>query len=115
MPDEEACAFPKVFLTAFSNLFMAGLGALRSGESVLVPGGCGGVGAAAILLCREAGHRIFVTVGSADKARRCEALGATAAIDYQTEDFAERVQALTGGQGVQVVLDHIGAKYFAKN
>ncbi len=115
MTDEEAGAFPEVFLTAFSNLFMTGLGALAPREAALVHGGGGGVGTAAIALCREAGHRCFVTVGSADKARRCEALGATAAIDYKTEDFAERVQALTDGNGVGVVLDHIGAKYFAKN
>src|SRR5881397_536952 len=54
MSDEEAGAFPEVFLTAFSNLFMPGLGALASGEATLVHGGGGGVGTAAILLCREA-------------------------------------------------------------
>ena len=115
MSDEEAGAFPEVFLTAYSNLFMSGLGALRAGESALVHGGGGGVGTAAILLCREAGNPIFVTVGSDDKARRCKLLGAAAAIDYRNEDFAARVQELTGGAGVGVVLDHIGAKYFAKN
>jgi len=115
MTDEEAGAFPEVFLTAYSNLFMSGLGALRAGESALVHGGGGGVGTAAILLCREAGNRVFVTVGSDDKARRCEALGAAAAVNYKNEDFAARVQELTGGAGVGVVLDHIGAKYFAKN
>jgi putative PIG3 family NAD(P)H quinone oxidoreductase len=115
MTDEEAGAFPEVFLTAFSNIFMPGLGALRPAEAVLVHGGGGGVGTAAIMLCREAGHRCFVTVGSDEKARRCEALGATAAVNYKTEDFAERVQALTGGGGVGVVLDHIGAKYLTKN
>jgi putative PIG3 family NAD(P)H quinone oxidoreductase len=115
MTDDEAGAFPEVFLTAFSNLFMPGLGALGAGEAALVHGGGGGVGTAAIALCREAGNPCFVTVGSDDKARRCEALGATAAINYRTEDFAERVQASTDGTGVAVVLDHIGAKYFAKN
>jgi putative PIG3 family NAD(P)H quinone oxidoreductase len=115
MSDEGAGAFPEVFLTAFSNLFMPGLGALRPREAVLVHGGGGGVGTAAIMLCREAGHRCFVTVGSDDKARRCEALGATAAINYKTDDFTERVQAHTDGTGVGVVLDHIGAKYLTKN
>jgi putative PIG3 family NAD(P)H quinone oxidoreductase len=115
MSDEEAGAFPEVFLTAFSNIFMPGLGALRSREAVLVHGGGGGVGTAAIMLCREAGHPCFVTVGSDDKARRCEALGATAAINYKTDDFAEIVKARTNGAGVGVVLDHIGAKYLAKN
>ena len=115
MSDEAAGAFPEVFLTAYSNLFMDGLGALRPREAVLVHGGGGGVGTAAIMLCREAGHPCFVTVGSDDKGRRCVTLGATAAINYKTEAFDERVQALTDGTGVGVVLDHIGAKYLAKN
>jgi putative PIG3 family NAD(P)H quinone oxidoreductase len=115
MSDEEAGAFPEVFYTAFSNLFMARLGALAPGESALVHGGGGGVGTAAILLCREAGHRVFVTAGSPEKCRRCVDLGATAAIDYRREDFAERAQALTDGRGVDVILDHIGGKYLEKN
>ena len=115
MPDEEAGALPEVFLTAFSNLFMPGLGAIAAGESALVHGGGGGVGTAAILLLREAGLPCFVTAGSDEKCRECVALGATAAINYRTEDFAARVQALTGGRGADVVLDHIGASYLAKN
>ena len=69
MSDEEAGAFPEVFFTAFSNLFMPGLGALAAGESALVHGGGGGVGTAAIMLLREAGNRCIVTVGSPEKAR----------------------------------------------
>jgi putative PIG3 family NAD(P)H quinone oxidoreductase len=115
MSDEEAGAFPEVFLTAFSNLFLPGLGALAAGESALVHGGGGGVGTAAILLLREARHRCIVTVGSAEKARRCLALGASEAIDYRTEDFADRVGALTDGRGVNVILDHIGGRYLAQN
>jgi putative PIG3 family NAD(P)H quinone oxidoreductase len=115
MSDEEAGALPEVFLTAFSNLFMTGLGGLAPGERVLVHGGGGGVGTAAIHLCREARNPIFVTAGSDDKCRRCVEAGATAAINYQTEDFAERVQALTAGHGVDVILDHIGARYLPAN
>lgn len=115
MSDDEAGAFPEVFLTAYSNLFMAGLGAIAAGESALVHGGGGGVGTAAIMLLHDAGHRVYVTVGSDDKARRCEALGAAAAINYRTGDFAESVRTLTGGRGVDVILDHIGAKYLAQN
>jgi putative PIG3 family NAD(P)H quinone oxidoreductase len=115
MTDEEAGAFPEVFLTAFSNLFMPGLGALASGETALVHGGGGGVGTAAIVLLREAGARAFVTAGSAEKCRRCTELGAAACIDYRHEDFAARIRELTGGRGVDVILDHIGAAYLEKN
>jgi putative PIG3 family NAD(P)H quinone oxidoreductase len=115
MTDEEAGAFPEVFLTAFSNIFMPGLGALGAGEVVLVHGGGGGVGTAAIMLAREAGQRAIVTVGSDEKARRCEALGAAAAVNYRTEDIGVRVKELTGGRGVDVILDHIGARYLETN
>ncbi len=115
MSDEEAGAFPEVFLTAFSNLFMPGLGALAPGEAALVHGGGGGVGTAAILLCREAGNSCFVTAGSDEKCRQCVALGATAAINYRREDFGARARELTSGRGVDVVLDHIGAAYLANN
>jgi putative PIG3 family NAD(P)H quinone oxidoreductase len=115
MSDEEAGGFPEVFLTAFSNLFMPGLGALAPGEAALVHGGGGGVGTAAITLLRQAGNACFVTAGSDEKCRKCVELGATAAINYRSEDFAARARELTGGRGVDVVLDHIGAAYLAKN
>lgn len=115
MTDEEAGAFPEAFFTAFSNIFLPGLGALAPGETALVHGGGGGVGTAAIELLREAGAPAIVTAGSEEKCRRCVALGARAAIDYRTEDFAERARELTGGRGVDVVLDHIGARYLARN
>jgi len=113
--DDEAGAFPEVFLTAFSNIFMTGLGALAPDESVLVHGGGGGVGTAAIALCREAGQPCYVTAGTPAKCGQCEGLGATAAIDYRTEDFPERIAALTDGRGVGVVLDHVGAPYLERN
>jgi len=115
LSDDEAGAFPEVFLTAFSNVFMLGLGALAPDESVLVHGGGGGVGTAAIALCREAGQPCYVTAGSAEKCARCEALGATAAINYKTESFADRIQALTDGRGVGVIVDHVGAPYLDPN
>jgi putative PIG3 family NAD(P)H quinone oxidoreductase len=115
MSDEEAGAWPEVFLTAFSNLFMPGLGALRPGDRALVHGGGGGVGTASILLLRDAGHPCYVTVGGPEKAERCLALGATAVIDYRREDFAARIAELTGKRGVDVILDHIGAKYLKQN
>jgi putative PIG3 family NAD(P)H quinone oxidoreductase len=115
LSDDEAGGFPEAFLTAFSNLFMPRLGALASGESALVHGGGGGVGTAAIALLSEARHPFYVTVGSDEKARRCEELGALAAINYRREAFEERVRDLTGGRGVDVILDHVGGSYLEAN
>lgn len=117
MPDamsfEEAAAIPETFLTAYLNIFL--LGGVDAGDAVLVHGGSGGVGTAAIALCRELGARIFVTAGSAERARRCIDLGATGAVDYSSEDFEERIRAATHGFGVDVIVDPIGAPYFEKN
>lgn len=110
---EEAAAVPEVFLTAFLNLFE--VGGLGAGGSALVHGGGSGVGTASIQLAKAAGARILVTAGSEDKCTRCLELGADAAIDYRKENFAERVREETGGRGVDVVLDSIGAKYFERN
>jgi len=115
MSDEEAGAFPEAFFTAFSNLYMTGLGALAPGETALVHGGGGGVGTAAIRLLRETGNPCFVTAGSDEKCRRCLELGARAAINYKTEDFTARARELTSERGVDLILDHIGGAYLAKN
>ncbi|MGH7858057.1 MAG: NAD(P)H-quinone oxidoreductase, partial [Candidatus Binatia bacterium] len=113
LSDAEAGAMPEVFLTAFLNLFL--LGEVPAGGSVLVHGGGSGVGTAAITLCREAGVRILVTAGTAEKCRRCREHGADAAIDYREEEFADVVRQTTGGRGVDVVLDPIGGSYLAAN
>lgn len=113
LSDDEAGAFPEVFLTAFLNLFM--LGGVPDGGSVLVHGGGSGVGTAAISLCREAGIRIVVTAGSVEKCERCLAHGADVAINYRDGDFAAAVREATGGSGVDVVLDAIGARYLESN
>lgn len=111
--NEEAGAFPEVFLTAHLNLFM--LGGLAPGRTALVHGGSGGVGTAAIALARQAGARIVVTAGSSDRCRRCLDLGADAAVDYRDDDFEAVCLELTGGAGVDVVLDCIGGPYLEKN
>jgi len=113
LSDEEAGAVPEVFLTAFLNIFM--LGVPPSGGSVLVHGGGSGVGTAAIMLCREAALRVIVTAGSDEKCARCRELGAAAAVNYRTGDFAATAREQTGGRGVNVVLDCIGARYLAAN
>jgi putative PIG3 family NAD(P)H quinone oxidoreductase len=116
---EEAAALPEVFLTAYLNLFE--LGALAGGGppgsacgSALVHGGGSGVGTAAIQLVKAAGGTVLVTAGSEEKCARCRALGADAAFDYHGP-WAERVREATGGRGVDVVLDAIGAPYLVAN
>jgi tumor protein p53-inducible protein 3 len=111
--DEEAGAFPEVFLTAFLNVFL--IGAAPRGGSVLVHGGGSGVGTATISLCREAGLRVIVTAGSEEKCRRCREHGADVAINYNAGDFVPAVRDATAGGGVDVVLDSIGARYLAQN
>jgi putative PIG3 family NAD(P)H quinone oxidoreductase len=109
----DAAAIPEVFLTAHDNLFTRGR--LAGGETVLVHGGGGGVGTAAIQLAHRAGARVLVTAGSAAKLERCRALGADAGINHREEDFVARARELTGGRGVEVVLDVMGAAYLARN
>ncbi len=109
---EEAAAVPEVFLTAFQALYW--LGNLSEGERVLIHAGASGVGTAAIQLVREAGAQAYVTA-SAPKHTLCLDLGATLALDYKADDFAERVLEATDGRGVDIILDFIGAPYFEKN
>jgi putative PIG3 family NAD(P)H quinone oxidoreductase len=106
----EAAAVPEVFLTAYLNLFVEA--GLQAGEAALVHGGASGVGTAAIQLARAAGCRVFATAGSSEKIRVCRELGAELAVNYQEEDFAERVKA---AGGVDVVLDMVGKDYLEGN
>lgn len=108
----EAASLPETFFTVWSNVFQRA--ALQPGESLLVQGGSSGIGVTAIQLAAAFGHRVFATAGSADKCRACEQLGAERAIDYKTEDFAAVVKELTGGKGVDVVLDMVGGDYLKR-
>jgi NADPH:quinone reductase-like Zn-dependent oxidoreductase len=95
------------------NLFQ--LAGLRDGGSVLVHGGGSGIGTAAIQLVKRVGGTIVVTAGSPEKCARCVELGADRAVHYRSEDFVEAVREQTGGRGVDVVLDSIGAAYLEQN
>jgi putative PIG3 family NAD(P)H quinone oxidoreductase len=108
-----AAALPEVTCTVWSNVFL--LAGLRRGESFLVHGGSSGIGTMAIQLAARAGARVFTTAGTAAKLDVCRELGAEVGINYRDEDFVERVKAATGGAGVDVVLDNMGAKYLARN
>jgi putative PIG3 family NAD(P)H quinone oxidoreductase len=108
-----AAALPEVTCTVWSNVFM--LARLGRGDSFLVHGGSSGIGTMAIQLAARAGARVFTTAGTAAKLAFCRELGAEVLVNYREEDFAERVQEETGGRGVDVVLDNMGAKYLSRN
>jgi NADPH2:quinone reductase len=108
-----AAALPETYFTVWANLFQHGR--LARGESALVHGGTSGIGVTAIQLAREFGARVYATAGSDEKCAACLALGADGAINYRAVDFADRLMDLTGGAGVNVVLDIVGAPYFERN
>jgi 2-desacetyl-2-hydroxyethyl bacteriochlorophyllide A dehydrogenase len=103
---EQAAAFPLVSVTASHMLFA--LAGLQHGETVLVMGAGSGVGMMAVQLAKLAGARVLTTVGSDDKIPKAVILGADAVINHAKEKVAERVKLLTEGQGVDVVIEHIG-------
>lgn len=110
---EEAAAFPIVFLTAYFALKR--YGRLQAGESVLIQAAGGGVGTAAVQLAKQMGARVFACAGSDEKLERVRALGADEVINYKTNDFAEVVKHLTGGRGVDLVLETVGGEVFEKS
>ncbi|BEV14844.1 NAD(P)H-quinone oxidoreductase [Herbaspirillum sp. DW155] len=108
----EAAALPENYFTVWSNVFDRGQ--LSGEETLLVQGGSSGIGVTAIQIARALGHRVFATAGSAEKCRACEELGAERAIHYKTEDFEAVVKELTGGRGVDVILDMVGGDYLPR-
>jgi NADPH2:quinone reductase len=108
----EAASLPETFFTVWSNVFDRAH--LAPGETLLVQGGTSGIGVAAIQIATALGHRVFATAGSVDKCRACEALGAERGIDYRNEDFSAVVKELTGGRGVDVILDMVGGDYLPR-
>jgi NADPH2:quinone reductase len=108
----EAASLPETFFTVWSNVFDRAQ--LAEGETLLVQGGTSGIGVTAIQLATALGHRVFATAGSEDKCRACEALGAERGINYRDEDFVAVVKELTGGKGVDVVLDMVAGEYVTR-
>jgi len=109
----EAAALPETFFTVWTNVFDRGR--LRAGETFLVHGGSSGIGTTAIQLAREFGARIFTTVGNKEKAEACQRLGAERAIIYREEDYVAVVKELTGGTGVDLILDMVGGDYIPRD
>ena len=105
-----AGAAPLVLLTAWESLHDRAR--IRSGQTVLIHAGAGGVGHVAIQLAKLAGARVLTTVGSREKADFVRTLGADAAILYKETDFVEEVLALTDGQGVDIAMDNVGGALF---
>lgn len=106
----QAASLPEVYMTAWNNIVM--LGRLAKGEKFLVQGGTSGVGMAAIQIATQLYQAtVFATAGSDDKRQVCLDLGTTQAFDYHDADWAEQALAATGGQGMDMILDHQAGPY----
>lgn len=108
LSDQEAAGFVIPFTTAYVALVMRG--ALMAGETLLVLGGAGSSGAAAIQLGKCLGAKVIAVAGSADKLDFCTALGADHVVSYQSGDLAEAVMSITDGRGADVIFDPVGGK-----
>lgn len=113
MDDAEAAGFTIGFHTAY--IALARRAALKPGEVLLVHGGAGGTGAAAIQLGKALGARVIATAGGAEKAALCRTLGAEAAIDTTAEDFVSAVNAATHGRGADIIYDPVGGEMYEKS
>ncbi|NKJ42638.1 NAD(P)H-quinone oxidoreductase [Novosphingobium sp. SG720] len=113
LPLDQAAALPETLFTVWHNVFERGWAC--EGETILVHGGTSGIGSMAIMLGKLFGLTVIVTCGGAEKCQAALAIGATHAIDYKASDFVEEVKAITGGQGVNLVLDMVAGDYVARN
>ena len=112
LTDVEAASLPETFFTVWSNVFDRAR--LQPGETLLIQGGSSGIGVTAIQMAKALGAKVLVTAGSDDKCAACVALGADHAINYRTHDFVEESKRLTGGAGVDVILDMVAGSYVAR-
>jgi NADPH:quinone reductase len=112
LSDIEAASLPETFFTVWSNVFeRAGL---KPGETLLVQGGSSGIGVTAVQMARAMGATVIVTAGSDEKCQACLALGADHAINYRSADFVLEIRRITGGRGVDVILDMVAGSYVAR-
>jgi NADPH2:quinone reductase len=112
LTDVQAACLPETFFTVWSNVFDRG--GLQAGETLLIQGGTSGIGVTAIQLAKAMGATVIATAGSDEKCAACLSLGADHAINYKTQDFAAEAKLLTGGKGVDVVLDMVAGDYVAR-
>ena len=109
----EGAALPECVFTVWANVFERGH--LTAGEVLLVHGGTSGIGTTAIQMAVSAGARVIATAGSPEKCAACARLGAERAVNYRDEDFVAVARDLTGGRGVDVILDMVGGDYTPRN
>jgi putative PIG3 family NAD(P)H quinone oxidoreductase len=109
----QAAALPETYFTVWANLVERGR--LAADDTVLIHGGSSGIGITAIQIAKAWGATVICTVGNAQKAAACLALGADAAIDYRQQDFVAQTLKITGSRGVNLILDMVGGTYVEKN
>jgi putative PIG3 family NAD(P)H quinone oxidoreductase len=113
LPLDQAAALPETLFTVWHNVFERGWA--KEGETLLVHGGTSGIGSMAIMLGKAFGLTVIVTCGGADKCAAALAIGADHAIDYKASDFVEEAARITGGKGVEIVLDMVAGDYVMRN
>ena len=111
--DEQAAAFPVVYVTAFAMLKLSARA--QAGETILVHAAAGGVGTAAVQLAKHLGLRVIGTASSDEKLATVRRLGADVTINYSDGDFVQPVLDATGGRGADIVLESIGGDFLAKD
>lgn len=112
LTDTEAASLPETVFTVWSNVFDRAR--LQPGETLLIQGGTSGIGVTAIQLAKALGATVIATAGSDAKCAACLALGADFAVNYKTQDFQAEALRLTGGCGVDVILDMVAGAYVTK-
>ncbi len=113
LSDIEAAGLPETYFTVWSNVFDRGH--LSEGETLLVHGGASGIGTTAIQLARALGNTVYTTVGSDERVAAVRELGASAGINYKTQDFVAEIKALTNNRGVDVILDMVAGEYLDRD
>jgi len=108
-----AAAIPETFFTVWTNLFDRGK--LKAGETILIHGGSGGIGSAAIMTAHAMGARVFATARTKEKCAVCRDIGAERAINYMDEDFVAIVEEETNKRGVDLIIDIVGGDYTERN
>ncbi|HTH95487.1 MAG TPA: NAD(P)H-quinone oxidoreductase [Rhodocyclaceae bacterium] len=109
----DAAGLPETWFTAWTNL--VDMGHIKAGDHVLVHGGAGGIGIAAIQIARHVGAHIFATESTEEKVAFCRDIGAHVAINGRAQDFADVIKGETGKRGLDIVLDILGGATLPKS